>query len=253
MSVSENVLIGRVSVGKSVARRGADRGLMIAAAVGFPLLVLIGYFKSYYFRAFFDVKPLATSLVHLHAIVMTTWVIYFSSQIALIRTKNVKLHMTMGLAGIALAAIVVVVGMAAAFDAHIVRGTAPAGLDPHSFFMIPTSDMLVFVMLFAGAIYYRKRPAEHKGLMLLTAINFLPAAFGRIPVVPPQYMLFWAIGIPSLLALGSVVWHTRKHGKVNKVFATAAFLLVASYPLRIYLAGTGPWLSFTAWLASMTQ
>ena len=103
--------------------RLADRKLFLITAIGFPLLVLIGYFKSYYFSAFFaDVQPVANALVHAHGIIMSAWVIYFVAQFALIRTKNIKLHMTMGMAGIALAAIVVISGMATAYDAQLGSG-----------------------------------------------------------------------------------------------------------------------------------
>jgi hypothetical protein len=98
----------------SILRRPNDRTLFIAAAAIFPLLVLAGYFKTYYFRPFFENPPFANSLVHFHAITMSIWVVYFVAQIALVRTKNLKLHMTMGMAGIALAAVVVVVGMVTA-------------------------------------------------------------------------------------------------------------------------------------------
>ena len=81
--------------------RVADRKLFLAAGVGFPLIVLTGYFRSYYGNFLFDVPSVANSLVHAHGLVMSLWVVYFSVQIALIRTKNVKIHMTMGLAGIA--------------------------------------------------------------------------------------------------------------------------------------------------------
>ena len=63
----------------------------------FPLIVLIGYFKTYYFSAFFDVPSVANALVHAHGIVMTVWVLYFVAQVALIRSKNIKLHMTIGI------------------------------------------------------------------------------------------------------------------------------------------------------------
>jgi hypothetical protein len=42
----------------------------------------------------------------------------------------------------------------------------------------------MFAMLFGGAVYYRKKPAAHKSLMLLTAINFVPPALARIPIAP---------------------------------------------------------------------
>ena len=101
--------------------RSSDRRLFLVAAIGFPLVVLIGYFKTYYFSAFFDVRPIANALVHAHGLVMTVWVAYFVAQVALIRSKNIKLHMTMGMVGIALALVVIVVGMATAVDAQLVR------------------------------------------------------------------------------------------------------------------------------------
>jgi hypothetical protein len=222
--------------------RLAERKLFLAAAVGFPLVVLAGYFKSYYFSSFFpDSRPLANTLVHAHGIVMSTWVLYFVAQVALIRTKNVKLHMTMGFAGIALALLVIGVGMATAYDAQLVRHAAPPGVDPHTFFIFPVSDMTLFVILFAGAIYFRKRPAEHKTLMLLTAINFVPAALFRLPMVAPDYMVFWAFGAPALLAVSILAWHTWKHRKLNKIFASGVALLVIAIPLRLIIAESNAW------------
>jgi hypothetical protein len=230
--------------------RLAERKLFLAAAVGFPLVVLAGYFKSYYFSSFFpDSRPLANTLVHFHGIVMSTWVLYFVAQVALIRTKNVKLHMTMGFAGIALALLVIVVGMATAYNAQLVRHAAPPGVDPHTFFIFPVSDMTLFVILFAAAIYFRKRPAEHKTLMLLTAINFVPAALFRLPMVPPDYMVFWAFGAPALLAVAILAWHTWKHRKLNKAFAAGVALLVVAIPLRLIISESNAWHAVVAWIA----
>ena len=238
-----------MAVNANQLRRPSDRGLFLAAAILFPLVVLAGYFKSYYFSAFFDVRPVANALVHAHGAVMTLWVAYFTTQIALIRSKNDRLHMTMGMAGVALAAVVVVVGLATAYDAQLVRHSAPPGQNPHSFFLLPTLDMSLFVVFFAGAVYYRKRPAEHKALMLMTAINFTPAALFRIAFVPPQYVIHFAFGLPILAALACLGWHTAKHRRLNRVFAYGVLLLVAAHPLRIVLADSEVWLRFVGWLA----
>lgn len=219
------------------------------AAIAFPLVVLAGYFKSYYFSAFFDVPSVANTLVHAHGIVMTAWVIYFAAQTALIRSKNVKLHMTMGLAGIALAALVIIVGMATAYDAQLVRQSAPPGANPHAFFLLPVSDMTIFVVLFTAAIIYRKRPAAHKPLMLLTAINFFPAALFRISPVADQYTMLWAFGVPSLIAVACFAWYTAKHRKFNGVFAAGVLLLLAALPLRFVIMESKIWLDFVALIA----
>ncbi len=228
----------------TIVRRPTDRDLFLAAAIVFPLLVLIGYFKTYYFMNFFDAIPIASALVHAHGVVMTIWVIYFVSQVYLIRSKNVKLHMTMGMAGVALAAIVVIVGMATAYDFSLVRKVSPGGMNPYGFFIFPFGDMVMFVLFFAGAIYFRKRPAEHKSLMLMTAINFLPAAISRIPLFPEAYAFEWAFGLASAMALIALIWHTIKHGKLNRIFATAVMMFTVVNILRFPFAESEVWLRF---------
>jgi hypothetical protein len=238
-----------MAINTSLLRRPSDRSLFLTAAIGFPLLVLLGYFKSYYFSAFFDVPPIANALVHAHGLVMTLWVVYFVVQVALIRSKNIKLHKRMGMAGIALAALVVMVGLATAYDAQLVRGAAPPGADPHEFFIFPVSDMVLFIIFFAGAIYYRKRPTEHKALMLLTAINFLPAALFRLPLFPPDLIIIGTFGVPALMAVACLIWLAVKHRKLNKVFAAGVLLLIAAIPLRIVIAPSAAWHQMVAWIA----
>ena len=231
-----------MAVNQQLLRRPSDRAMYILAAVAFPLIVLVGYAKTYYFASLFDARPLANSLVHFHGLVMSAWVIYFVVQVALIRTKNVRLHMAMGLGGIALAALVIVIGLATAYDAQLVRGAAPPGADPRTFFMLPLGDMVLFAIFFGGAIYYRKRPVEHKALMLMTAINFLPAALFRMPFTPTGSPLLFAFGIPDLLAVAALGYHTWKYGKLNKVFAAAVVLLIIAIPVRMSFAETDLWL-----------
>lgn len=250
MAINQNLLNSNF-LREKVLRRPSDRALFLAAAVLFPLLVLIGYFKTYYFSAFFsDARPMANALVHAHAVVMSLWVLYFAAQIALVRTKNIKLHMTMGMVGIALAVLVVVVGMATAYDSHIVRHTAPPGLNPYSFMIVPIFSVALFIIYFAGAIYYRKRPAEHKTLMLLTAFNFLPAALVRIPPIGENFGIFGAFAAADLLAIVCLVLYSLKHRKFNKVFGLGVLLLIVSHPLQIFVGMSENWIRFVGWAVS---
>lgn len=238
-----------MAVNATSLQRPSDKNLYKIVAIGFPLVVLIGYFKSYYFSAFFDVPSVANALVHVHGLVMSLWVIYFVAQIALIRTKNFKIHMTMGLVGIALAAVVVAVGIATAYDAQLIRGAAPTGENPHAFFFFPVSDMALFVIFFAAAIYYRKRPAAHKSLMVLTAISFTPAALFRVSPLPYEYILYWAFGIPTVIAILCLAWQTKKSGKVNYVFAAGVLLLTVFFPLRLVVPNSSVWLGLVSLVA----
>ncbi|HSI88334.1 MAG TPA: hypothetical protein VK918_04705 [Pyrinomonadaceae bacterium] len=229
--------------------RIAEKRLLLATTIAFPLIVLIGYFRTYYFSAFFDVPAVANKLVHAHGVIMSGWVLFFVLQTTLIRTRNVKVHMTTGMIGVALAALVVVVGFATAYDAQLVRGSAPPGANPHEFFILPVSDMILFIILFSTAVYLRKRPTEHKSLMFLTAIAFTPAALFRIPIVAPENATLFAFGVPALVAMGALIWHSLSHGRVNRVFAGGVALIVAAIPLRPLIATSDAWHSFVAWLA----
>lgn len=222
--------------------KSPDRTLLWLGAIGFPLIVLAGYAQTYYFKPFFNTPPIANSLVHLHGIVMSVWVIYFASQILLVRTRNLKVHMTMGWVGVALAALVIVVGLATAYDSHVTRFVAPAGIHPYSFLIIPIGDMFYFACTFAAAIYFRKRPAEHKSLMFMTAVNFAAPAIARLPIAPAEHFLLFVFGTPCVIAVAALAWNAWRNGRVNRVFATAVGAFVASQLIRIPLGGTQMWI-----------
>ena len=172
MAVSEPALI-----------RIREKRVYLITALLFPVIVLFGFGRTYYLREFFDVPPMSSLLVHIHGAVMTAWVLLFIAQVYLIRTKNIKIHQTLGYAGVALSALIVPVGfftaIAAAKNGPMV---AVPGIDRMSFMAVPMFDLVMFMILFGAAIYYRKRAANHKRLMLLTAINFMPPAIARFPI-----------------------------------------------------------------------
>jgi len=235
-----------------VDRRLFDRRLYLAAAVLFPLIVLAGFGRTYYFKGVFGSPPLPSSLVHVHGLLMTAWVVLFIAQVRFISSKRIRLHQRFGYAGIGLAALIVATGVPTALRAaKYGSASAPPGVPPLAFLAIPLFDLLMFTLLFGGAIYYRRRPAAHKSLMLLTAINFLPPAVARIPVAPLQALgPIWFLGFPTALAFLCLGLDARRHGRVNTVFATAVVLLVGSYIARLALMTTGAWLDFAALLTS---
>ena len=85
--------------------------------------------------------------------------------------------------------------------------------------------------------------------MLLTAINFLPAALFRIPLFAPDQQPLFAFGVPALMALAALAWNTAKHRKLNKIFAAGVLLLVAMVPLRFIIMESNAWLRLVASIA----
>jgi hypothetical protein len=228
-----------------------DRRLYMAAAVGFGLIVLAGFGRTYYARTWFGLPPLPSNLVHVHGLLMTAWVILFAAQVRLISARQVRLHQRVGYGGVALGALIVATGIPTAVRAAKYGSTAaPPQIPPLAFLIVPLFDLLMFALFFGAAIYYRRQAAAHKRLMLLTAINFLPPAVARIPVSQLQALgPLWFFGLPTALAVLCLVLDARRHGRVNRVLLTGTILLVVSYVVRLGLMTTRAWMSLAGWLA----
>lgn len=232
--------------------RRSDRRLFAAVAVLFPIIVLIGFARTYYLKFAFGTPPVPSLLVHFHGLLMTLWIGFFIGQVWLIRSKNHRIHMNMGMLGVALAIGIVVVGFfTAVAGAKYASQATPPDIPPLVFLAVPLFDLLVFAILFSAAIFYRKRPAEHKRLILLTVLNFLPPAVGRFPFEPfisGGPLVFF--GVPAVIAILLLIFDTWRNRKLNAVFLTGALLLIASYPIRIALSGTDAWIAFATWLTT---
>ncbi len=230
--------------------RGFERRLFAAVAILFPVAVLIGFAPTYYLKFAFANAPLPSMLVHLHGLCMTAWIVLFVTQVFLISSKKIKLHQKLGMFGIALGCAIIILGWMTAIAAAA-RGSAPPGLPPLSFLIVPFGDMIVFGILFGSAIYYRRKPANHKRLMLLTVLNFLPPALGRFPEPIPANTPLFFFGVPDVLAIAFLIFDFWKTRKVNPAFLGGVLLLIGSHVVRLTFAGSEPWLRFAAWLTSL--
>ena len=234
--------------------RRTTRRFFIFIALLFPLLAFAGFARTYYLRFILDGPAGPSLLVHLHGLTMTAWIVLFATQVWLISTRRIKLHQKLGFAGVVLGAVIILVGILTAIAAaKYGSASTPPGALPLSFMVVPFFDMIIFAILFAGGIYYRKQPANHKRLILLTILNFLPPAVARIPIVPLQSLgPIWFFGFPDVLAIIFVIVDTWRHKKLNKVFLAGALLMIVSHPLRLMLADTEVWLRFASWITSLS-
>ena len=235
--------------------RDFDRLFYGAIAAVFGLAVFIGFSRTYYLQTLLAGPPIPSITVHLHGIVMTAWVLLFLSQVTLISARRVRLHQQLGYAGIGLAVLIVVIGVRTALAAAR-YGTAstPEGFSQPTFLIVPLGDMVLFTLLFGGAVYYRKNPGRHKGLMLLTVATFLPPALARVPseFVHQNPILFGA-GVPTGIALVGLALNWLKRRRMDWVLAVATVILIASFPLRIAFMTTPIWGSTSAWLATLVN
>jgi len=170
----------------------------------------------------------------------------------MVAAREVRIHQRLGWGAVGLAVLIIIVGMATALRAaKFGSRSTPPGIAPQAFLVVPLFDLLMFAVLLGGAIYYRRKAAEHKRLMLLTAINFLPPAIARIPIAPLQALgPLWFFGLPTVLALYCVGLDARRHGSLNRIFLAGTLLLIASYVVRLAIMNTSAWMATAQWLTS---
>jgi hypothetical protein len=223
-----------------------------ATALLFVAIVVAGFGRTYYLRGMVA-APLPSWVVHVHAIVMTVWVALFVVQAALVPAKRIRVHQRLGYTAIGLAVLIGVTGIWTALRAAKYGTTAvPPGFSEPTFSIVPLGDIVLFALFFGGAVYFRKEPATHKRLMLLTVLNFLPPAVGRLPFASVQaHPVGWLLGIIGGASLFCLAFDRWRYGRVNRIFLAGAIVLIASFPVRIALMGTETWRVVSTWLASL--
>jgi len=217
---------------QSAPRRIDDRKLYIAAAILTPIIVLLGFSRTYYLKGVFGTPALPSLLVHFHGVIMTSWVLLFVTQVFLVAARRTKTHQQLGIAGAFLAALIFVVGILTGLYSAA-RGSSPSP-PALQFLIIPIGDMIVFGTLIATALYFRRKLAIHKRLMLIAAIGLLTPAIARIPIGFIQlYGPLAFFGLTDLLLLTAVAFDTIKHRRLHPAFLWGTLLIILSQPLRI--------------------
>lgn len=235
----------------SIHRDARDRSLYMWVAIFIPIVVLVGFARSYYLKGLFGTPALPGLLVHLHGIVMTSWVVLFVVQVWLVASRRTKVHQRLGVGGAVLAALVILVGIVTAIAA---AARAAPGPVPLRFLVIPFGDMLLFAIMLGTALYFRRRMEIHKPLMVLAAFNLVPPAIVRIPlhfIETGGPLVFF--GLTDLCLLACVAFDTARNRRLNPAFAWGTLLFFASQPLRLMLASTDVWMRFATSLVGLMR
>jgi hypothetical protein len=228
--------------------RRRERLFYTGMAVAFLFIVFAGFARTYYLRPYFA-TPQLTPLLHLHGLLFTSWIVLLLAQTVLVAAKRTAVHRRLGLAGAALAVLMILIGTTTAVvRAKLVE--VPVGSpSPLAFLTIPLGDMLVFALLIGAGFYYRRRLDVHKRLMLLATIAILPAAVARLPFDFIQQVGPLAFfGLPDLFVLVLLLSDLDTRGRPHRATVWGGLLLIVSHPLRLVVGGTQAWLSFATWL-----
>jgi len=235
------------------------RQFYVGAAVVLVGLMFLGFQQFYLHGRAYPGQalppPLRTLLI-VHGLGMTAWVVLFLVQTVLIATARRQLHRTLGYLGAALAAGLVPLGWHLGIAAARISppGQQIAGMSPRQFLAVPIFNIAAFA-LFAGiGVWQRRQAAAHRPMLLLASVAALSAAISRIDAISALYhgtpWETWFGPFFGMLLVGGVflaakVWLTRVW---DWWYAIGYAGLVFYCALAIWLAKTHLWNSWAGYL-----
>lgn len=219
------------------ATRRLPRGFFALLQLYMAAIVFAGFAPSFYLQ---PARAIAMHpVIHVHAGVMTLWIVFMAVQGALPARGRTELHRTLGWWGAALAALVLVTGVMITIRG-VHDGWDPFGLgSPEAFAAIPFRDLVTFgTFLAVGLACRQTAPEAHKRMMTLATLSVIPAGLARMAAFTPE---------PAIVALNHapiaamVAWDLVSRRRLLTSTWLGSAYLVAATPLCLAMARTEAW------------
>jgi hypothetical protein len=225
--------------GSVIGRNGlVDKYFYFAMGLLAAGIAVAGFSQTVNANLFHAAIPRPT-ILWFHGAAFSAWVLFFILQSALVRTRNVKVHRSLGWFGAGLGTVMVPLGLTTAvvmarFDSRILH---EPGVD--AFLIVPFYDMVAFGSLITLAILWRKKPNLHRRLLFLATVGLLDAAFGRF-----QYLFdsnLFAVCVGAVMMLGGVR-DLLVEKRIHRVYMIAIPCLFVAYAFAIFTwRSASPW------------
>jgi hypothetical protein len=218
--------------------------MALACAVGFRAFLLHGKAVGNG-----DVTPAIAGLVTIHGLSLFAWVGLFFAQTVLIRGGNPRLHRKLGYAGAVLAVLIVPLGITTAVSStHLNPRIYDDFGGAKTFLAVMLSEMVAFAAFVGMGIWYRRRPAIHRPMMLLATMMISSGSLARVPWISSFGQMAPLSVYGPVLAFGVllILLQWAMSGDVNRWYLKGYACLFA-WGLASYALGTSRlWLSITA-------
>jgi hypothetical protein len=219
-------------------------------AVAFVLTAFAGFLPTYW-QPLAAGKFSANPVVHIHGLVFFSWTLFFLFQTSLVAGGQSVRHREIGLAGVALATLMTVLGVLVALNSLRTAMAQGAAAQGEAFCILPLGDIVPFAILVGLAVANTRRPEIHKRFMLLAMIGILDAPIARPlltwvfpnvpPGPPPAWIEYPAATIADLFLVAAIAYDWRKLGRPHPVYLWGGAALVASQFLRVPISDTAAW------------
>jgi uncharacterized membrane protein len=211
---------------------------------GIALFIVFG-FVQFAARGFVDYATVP-QYIHIHAVLMVSWLGLSVAQATLVRRDNLALHRRLGWLGVSLAAAVLCVGIFVSIMTAKAHAQPPFFTIPH-FLAISQFDVLAFAGLVGAAVIRRRKTEWHRRLMVGAMVMLMEPALGRLlpmPLIVPWGQ--WLVAAIQLGVLAIVARHDRRTlGAIHPATITTALVVTISHGVVETLAISPFWISWT--------
>lgn len=233
-----------------------DRRAALAWLAIFWIFVGVGF--GFDLHNYLREHPPVPTIVHVHAVATTLWLLTATALVLLVETGNVRFHRRIGWFAAGYAALVIVIAPWSELSWQALNLQTPGALPPQ-FLSIAFSGVVCMAALLACGLLMRRNPAAHRRLLILATITISDAGFSRmlglfLPA-PSSFLgtyLFYEGGNLLLIVL-MFLWDWKRN-RVMKQFLWASSLVIV-----VGLAATGLYFNDTwkgisrAWLESWAR
>jgi len=186
-------------------------------------------------------------IVHFHAAAFVGWLVLFTVQILLIRTRRHDVHQKLGIGLICLAAVMIVLGPATAWVVQR-RDFGTPDSDP-SFLAVQLTDILAFAGLIVAGFLSRGTSVAHKRLMLLGTLYISDAGFARLLAAAEAHVLGHSFpatlvelyGASDLLVLGLGAYDLLTRKRLHPAYIAGVAWIFALQILAVFLLSSPTW------------
>jgi hypothetical protein len=228
-------------------RHPADRRFYSTMALIAAAVIVTGFANTYGPKVISGSTPVP-AIIHLHALLFAGWLVLLVAQTLLVMRGHVLAHMRLGAAGLVLAGLMLVTGLAAATDAARSGHRGIPGVEfpaREGFLLLNVTSICVFTALVAAGWWWRSRPQAHKRLMLAaTVAGLMPPGIARLPGFAGHDRAIAVLAIAFLLV--GPIYDLATRRRIHPAYAGLLLAVLIVPPVVLHVSGTEAWRAVAA-------
>jgi hypothetical protein len=203
-----------------------DRSFFVGMALAIVMVDAVGFTIA--FLKTNIAEELHSTWVKVHVILFTSWILLFFAQTLLVASQKTDLHRRLGIAGIGVAAGMIVITVISGISTFL-NSTPRSALEHFMLEFVVHVDMIDFAILAIAGIIFRRRDLEiHKRLMFMATVVVgirFPMLERMLKIHIPHYI------DQDLFVLAGIVYDLITRRKVNPAYIWGGLLILILPPL----------------------